>query len=89
MFRKLWAGDVNSNAGKELDSLISTTRSSQLIDTPTHLFSGRSSCNGLIYCNKSEIVNECGIDHSLLQTCYHNLIFAKSLPASYVPSHQI
>ena len=89
MFRKLWAGDVNSNAGKELDSLISTTRSSQLIDTPTHLFSGRSSCNGLIYCNKSEIVSECGIDHSLLQTCYHNLIFAKSLPASYVPSHQI
>ena len=87
MFRKLWAGDVNSNAGKELDSLISTTRSSQLIDTPTHLFSGRSSCNGLIYCNKSEIVSECGIDHSLLQTCYHNLIFAKSLPASYAPSH--
>ena len=87
MFRKLWAGDVNSNAGKELDSLISTTRSSQLIDTPTHLFSGRSSCNGLTYCNKSEIVSECGIDHSLLQTCYHNLIFAKSLPASYAPSH--
>ena len=87
MFRNSWAGDVNSNAGKELDSLISTTRSSQLIDTPTHLFSGRSSCNGLIYCNKSEIVSECGIDHSLLQTCYHNLIFAKSLPASYDPSH--
>ena len=35
-----------------------------------------------------ETVSECGIDHSLFQTCHHYLIFAKisanmSLPPSY------
>ena len=60
------AGDVNSNAAKELDSLI---------DKPTHFFNGGFSCIDLIFCNKPEIVSR--TDHSLFQICHHNLIFAK------------
>ena len=73
--RDRWAGDVNSNAGKKLYSLTSAAGYSQLIDKPTHFFSGGSSCIDLIFCNKAEIVSECGIDHFLFQTCHHNLIF--------------
>ena len=86
--RNWWVGDVNSNTGKELDSLTSTAGYTQLIDKPTHFISGGSSCIDLIFCNKPEIVSECRIDHSLFQTCHHNLIFAKisanlSLPPNY------
>ena len=70
-------GDVNSNAGKELESLTSTAGCTQLIDKPTHFFSDGSSCIDLIFCNNPEIVSECGTDHPLFQTCHHNLIFAK------------
>ena len=83
-----WAADVNANADKELDSLISTAGYTQLIYKPTHFFSGGSSCINLIFCNKLKIVSESGIDHSLFQTCHHNPIFAKisanlSLPTNY------
>ena len=49
--RNWWAGDVNSNAGKELDSLTSTAVYTQLIDKSTHFISGGSSCRILIFCN--------------------------------------
>ena len=74
-----WAGDVNSNAGKELYSLNSIAWYTQVIDKLTHLFSGGSSCIDLILCNKPEIVNECRISHSLFQTCHANMLF----PLSY------
>ena len=48
----------------------------QLIDKPTHVFSGGSSCIDLMFCNKSGIFSECGIYHSLFVTCHHNLTFA-------------
>ena len=78
-------GDVNSNAGKELDSLTSTAGYTQLSDKPTHAFSGGSSFIDLIFCNKPEIVSEFGIDHSLFQTCHHNLIFAKISANMFLP----
>ena len=86
--RNWWAGDVKTNAGKELDSLTSTAGHTQLIDKPTHFFSRGSSCIDLIFCNKPEIVSDCETDHSVFQTCHHNLIFAKistnvSLPPNY------
>ena len=68
--RNWWAGDANSNAGKESESLTSTAGYTQLIDKPTHFFSGRSSCIDLIFCNNPEIVSECGIDHCFFQTCH-------------------
>ena len=68
--RNWWAGDANSNAGKESESLTSTAGYTQLIDKPTHFFSGGSSCIDLIFCNNPEIVSECGIDHCLFQTCH-------------------
>ena len=71
-----WAADINSKAGKELDTLTSTARYTQLIDKPTHFFSGGCSCIDLIFWNKPELISVCGIDHSLFQTCHHNLIFA-------------
>ena len=82
-----WTGDVNSNACKELDFLISTAGYTQSIDKPIHFFSGASYRTDLVFCRKHEIVSECGIVHSLFQTCHHNLIFAKisgnmSLPQS-------
>ena len=61
----------------KFSSLTSTTGYNQLIDKPTHVFSGGTSCTDLIFCNKPEIVSECGIDHYFFQTCHHNLIFAK------------
>ena len=45
-----WEGDVNSNAGKELDSLTYTPRYTQLIDKPTDFFSSGSSCIDIISC---------------------------------------
>ena len=77
--RKWWAGDVYSNTGKEVDSLTSTAGYTQPIDKLIHFFSGGSSCIDLIFFNKPKIVSECGIDHSLFQTCHHNLIFAKTV----------
>ena len=80
------AGDVNSNAGKELDSLTSTAGYFLLIDKPTHSVSGRS-CIDLIFCNKPEN-SECIIYHSLFQTGHQNLIFAKiSAIMSLLPSY--
>ena len=49
----------------------------QLIDKPTRFFSSRCSCIDLIFCNKPELINEYGIDHSTFQTCPHNFIFRK------------
>ena len=72
-----WTADIDSKAGKELDSLTSTAGYTQLIDKPTHFFSGGCSCIDLIFCNKPELISEYGIDHSLFQTCHHNLIFGK------------
>ena len=46
-----WAADIDSKAGKELDSLTSTAGYTQLIDEPTHFFSGGCSCIDLIFCN--------------------------------------
>ena len=60
--RNWWTGDVN--AGKNLDSLTSTAGYTQLIDKPTHFFSGGYSCIDLTFCSKPAIVSECGIDHS-------------------------
>ena len=48
-----------------------------MIDKPTHFFRGGCSCIDLIFCNKPELISEYGIDHSLFQTCHHNLSFAK------------
>ena len=73
-----WAGDVSSNAGKELDFLTSTAGYAQLTNKPTHSFSCGSSCIDLIFCNKPQIACECRIYHSLFQTCHHNLILAKT-----------
>ena len=54
MFRNWQARDINSNAGKELDSLIARAGPTQLIDKPTGFFSGGSSCIDPIYFSKSE-----------------------------------
>ena len=72
-----WAADIDSKTGKELDTLTSTAEYTQLIDKPTHFFSGGCFCIDLIFCNKPELITEYGIDHSLFQTCYHNLISGK------------
>ena len=73
---------------EELDSLTYRAGYTQLIDKPTDAFSRESSCIEKIFCNKPEIVGECGIDHYLFQKCHHNIIFAKisanmSLTRSY------
>ena len=75
--RNWWAGYANSNIGKEVDALTSIAGFTPLIDKSTHFISDGSSCIGLIFCNKPEIVSEFGITHSLFQTCHHNFIFAK------------
>ena len=49
-----WAADIDSKAGIELDTLTLTAGYTQLIDKPTHFFSGRCSCIDLIFCNKPE-----------------------------------
>ena len=83
-----WAADIDSKAGKELDTLTSTAGYTQLINKPTHFFSGGCSCIDLIFCNNPELISEYGIDHSLFQTCHNNLLFAKinvkiSVPPAY------
>ena len=83
-----WSEDITTRVGRELEALTSTSEYSQLIDKPTHFFNGGSSCIDLIFCNKPEFVLEYGIDHSLFQTCHHNIIFAKisakfALPPDY------
>ena len=72
-----WAADIDSKAGKELDTLTLTAEYAQLIDKPTHFFSGGCSCIDIIFCNKPELISEYGIDHSFFQMCHHNLIFGK------------
>ena len=60
----------------------------QLIDKPSHFFIGGSFCIGQIFCKKPEIVSECGIDHSFVQTCHHKPIFAKiSANMSFPPNY--
>ena len=56
-----------------------------MIDKPAHFFSGGCSCIDLIFCNKPELISEYGIDHSLFQTCHHNLIFGKITAKIPVP----
>ena len=79
------AVDIYSKVGKELDTLTSTGGDTQLIDKPTHFFSGGCSCINLIFCNNPELISEYGIGDSLFQTCHHNLIFAKMNAKIRVP----
>ena len=84
-----WSGDITTRVGRELEALTSTSGYSQLIDKPTHFFNGGSSCIDLIFCNKPEFVLEYGIDHSLFQTCHHNIIFAKiSAKSAFPPEYE-
>ena len=57
-----------------------------MIAKPTHFSSGGCFCIDLIFCNKPELINEYGIDHSLFQTCHHNLIFGNINVKIPVPS---
>ena len=60
-----WAANIDSKAGKELDSLTSTAGYTQLINKPTHFFTGGYSWIDLVFPNKPELISEYGIDHSL------------------------
>ena len=64
---KWWAADIDSKGYFNFDGRICT------ID----FFSGGCSSIDLIFCNKSELISEYGIDYCLFQTCHDNLIFGK------------
>ena len=87
MYRRCWAGDINPDSSKVLDSLTSTSGYIPLIDKSTFCISGGSSCIDLIFCKNSEVVNEYGIDHSFFQKCHNNLVFAKISANVSLPSN--
>ena len=72
-----WALYKENNEGSEISFLTSSVGYSQLIDQPTHITKGSSSCIDLISTSNPTFISASGVELSLYKKCHHNLIYGK------------
>ena len=84
-----WKNDITNSVGQELDSLISSTGYSQIVDKATHIVNNSMSCIDLIFCTNTNVTCKHGVDTSIFEKYHHNIIFGKidicvPLPPAYL-----
>ena len=84
-----WKNDITNAAGLELDSLTSSAGYTQIMDKPTHAVNSSMSCIDFIFCTKLNVISKHGVDVTIFDKCYHDIIHRKinirvPLPLTYV-----
>ena len=78
--------DTTTYEGSKTDAMTSQFGLKQLIQEPTHILTDSLSCIDFIFTSQSNLVMESGVDSSLHQNCYHQIIYAKiNLKVFYPP----
>ena len=79
-----WSEDIDTTEGSKLFSLTSSDGFSQLINEPTHIQTGSSSCTDLIFNNQPNLSVNSGVHASLHSNCHHQIIHSSfNLNISY------
>ena len=61
----------------------------QLIHEPNHIIGERSSYIDLIFASQPDLVVESGVQSSLVQSCHHQIVFAKfNLKVVFPPPYE-
>ena len=82
-----WSEDIYTIEESKLFSLTSSNGFSQLINEPTHIQTGSSSCTDLIFNNQPNLSVNSGVHASLHPNCHHQIIHSSfNLNISY-PHH--
>ena len=82
-----WSEDIYTIEELKLFSLTSSNGFSQLINEPTHIQTGSSSCTDLIFTNQPNLSVNSGVHASLHPNCHHQIIHSSlNLNISY-PHH--
>ena len=84
-----WSEDIYTIEESKLFSLISSNGFSQLINEPTHIQTGSSSCIFLIFTNQPNLLVNSGVHASLHLNCHHQIIHSSfNLNISYLRPYQ-
>ena len=68
---KWCASDRTNSASIELDNITATSGYNQMIGKPTDYINESS----LIFSSNVNLTKNCGVEQSLYETCYHNIIY--------------
>ena len=84
-----WPNDTNTTEGLKMSSLTSSNGFSQLINEPTHLQTGSSSCIDLIFTDQPHLSINSGVHSSLHPNCHHQIVYSSfNLNIYYPPPYQ-
>ena len=72
-----WKNDITNTPGQEIDSLTSSAGYAQIIDKPTHVSNNSMSCIDLMFCANKNVISNHGVDFTIFEKCYHNIIYGK------------
>lgn len=72
-----YPNDITNTAGRELGNLISMYGIAQIINEPTHILSGSTSCIDLVFTSSKNLITDFGVLPSLFSRCHHQIVFAK------------
>ena len=87
--RSWWASDTNTPEGMQLDALTSSYGLQQLVNEPTHILPGSSSCIELIFTDQPSLVVSSGTHPSHHANYHHQFIYSKlNLKIEYPPPYQ-
>ena len=83
-----WVNDITNSKGQDISEIASQYNLHQIIDKPTHILPGSSSCIDLIFTSSEDFVSESGVLPTLHSRCHHQLVYAKfnfkiPLPPAY------
>ena len=87
--RSWWASDTNTPEGMQLDALTSSYGLQQLVNEPTHILPGSSSCIELIFTDQPSLVVSSGTHPSHHANYHHQFTYSKlNLKTEYPPPYQ-
>ena len=79
-------GSTNNGPGVESDNLFSSTGFTQLVKDPANLEPNkRGTCIDSIFASQPNLIIDSGVHPSLVQTCHHQIIFAKVDLKFFIP----
>ena len=82
-----WTHDITTNKGAQIESLTSMYGLHQLVSDPTHILPNSSSCIGLIFTDRPNLVVDGGVHPLLHPNCYHQITYVNSISSSNVWHH--
>ena len=73
---KWWKLDKENLEGREIN-ITRAAGYSQLINQPTHIIKDSLSCIDLIFRSNPNLIYSSGVEMSLFEKCYHNIVYGK------------